>query len=109
MYEKRDRLISRLIQKSRDGELEWEEGLEPDSVQVSFTTSSVTLIKGKAWNDVTNYTFVIRNSDGDIVDRFGSQQLNAVQPGDVSTLFERAWREVMQADQTIDDILGELE
>lgn len=108
-FPKRELLVSKLVEKSRDDELSWEEGTGKDSVFVSFKTSSVTILKGRAWNNDICYTFVVRDAAGETVDRFDADDLSRVTIGQVSELYEKAWRQVKEADKTIDDILKELE
>lgn len=120
-------LISVLIGQTEAGRLDWEYSRIPRSSSLgdgfSYSTSQATVHIGTVRGDgAAPYIFMIRNSDGAVVERFvfpenrsSSSLISTRLTSDESAFLERmerlytaVRRKVLNPDAVVDSILGEL-
>lgn len=111
-YEKALKIIERLHRKTQEGELEWEEGPNNETYQVSFPDYSITIESISDLSTAEEYEIVIRNSDGRVLERFSDLDVPKIQDTSGTKIFEeifnQARRYALGTDKALDDILGAL-
>ena len=114
-FDKQRRLVERLLERTRAGELVWQESIRPDVFQAAFQNSSVQ-IKSVDDGRFTEVHVSIVDAIGRIVDDFGRDGLDRDsprQPGSWSRALEELYalarRSALRADDAIDSILAEIE
>ncbi|MCJ2091437.1 hypothetical protein MKK67_02775 [Methylobacterium sp. J-072] len=114
-YERQKRLVERLLDRTQAGELSWQEGVRPDTFQVSFPNNSVQVIpidNGK----LNEFQIAIIDHFGRVVDNVTNAQLDRFTPHPsgpwssvMKELYVAARRSAFNADAAIDNILVEIE
>ena len=102
--EKMIKIATSLLEKSRKGEIAWEETSDQDTYLASFPSYSVQLVKATDW------LFILS-----IVDSKG-RRLDSLRSGDegipdsvrLNDLFEMARHRALSVDVTLDDVLENL-
>lgn len=114
-FERHKHLVERLLEKSRAGELLWQESVRPDEFQVAFPNSGVQIRSIKNGN-FTDFHISLIDSSGRVVEGFGKDQLDRDGPHSsgswsrpLSELYALARRSALRADEVIDNILVEIE
>jgi len=101
-------ILDRLIAKSRNRELDWKEGVFPQSFQVSFPNYSLTL--GPQFRGNTkDYVVTILNSEGTAIDEFSDVDLGDGYFAQMDELYQSARRQALGVDKALDEILQELD
>ena len=109
--EKRIKLIRTLQQKSNEGQIPWEKTNSKNAFQVIFPNSSIKIIQDEE-NFSNIYFLIIFNSEGNITDNLSRNNLEEKFP-DVNVVLEEIYQTArarsLKADDTIDEILKDLE
>lgn len=122
--EKYRQLVDRLVEKTDRRELDWKEGVYPDSFQVSFPSQSVVL-SARQMNEsdaprqplealTIEYVISIVNESGSTVDEFSQFDLDRGQSDKhkywdiLETLYKSVRRQALSAEKVLDDLLSEL-
>jgi hypothetical protein len=117
-YEKQKRLVEILFRRSREGKVEWQTAIVDNAFQVAFRDNTVEIRQlGREIEDEYDYRFTLRNSEGEVAERFTDIELYADVDGEArkqgymmaSDLFEMARRKATGADKIIDSILEDLD
>lgn len=98
-------LITKLLEATQRGKLNWEKTAIPDNFSVSYG-GRWTLTVDKTFNDNTDrveYYVAIANAEGEEVLRISGRQDNAL-----PELFEQARRHALKIDQALSDLMKEL-
>lgn len=118
MSSKFEKLIKILNEKTKKGELNWEVTASPNLYQTSFSNSSVQIFtkciepEDSYEQELTDYIVQILNEDGNLIDEIKSSQYRTadfMMNMMIQELYEEARRSAMKADETIDNILKEIE
>jgi hypothetical protein len=108
------RLVERLLDRTRAGELSWEETVEDNTFQVSFSKNSVQ-IRYVDLHRGSEYQISIIDDRGQITEVFSDVQLhlednNTPRPwrAIMHEIYSSARRRALKADEVIDSILSEI-
>ncbi|SRR6266404_7848748 len=112
-YEKYQRLVQKLLERTDKNELQWKETASPETFQVSFSNYSLTLSEQTSGSGPSDFVVTIINSAGDLVDSFSDVLLDeghgATYYRSMGELHQKARRQALGVDQAIDEILDDLE
>jgi hypothetical protein len=113
---KNRRLLDLLLQRTRDGGLDWQESFN-DGFQVSFKDNSVRITHDDQNEHNPVYSLLLLNGNGDVVDRFTDEDLDNEEVGKVGgpsfhkmkELYSLSLRHARGADKVLNEILKELD
>lgn len=111
--QKHARLVELLLRRSNAGVLEWKEGIEVSTFQVSFKDKSVR-IRHNEYGGRVSYEVDLINEEAAVVDTFSDEELDREDGGSfwfsqLRDLFEVARRTALGSEKVLNDILSELE
>lgn len=114
--EKMTTLVQRLSEKTKPGEIDWEETSEPNTFQVAFPDYVVKIryeIYEDKWGDSVgeNFFVTILNDKGRVIDQVDIGGLASIlhEPNIIlKELYAGARRKALGADKALDDILSKL-
>lgn len=111
-FERQKLIVERLRERTLAGELPWQEGVRPESFQVSFPGSSVQ-ISSTGDARFNEYRLSIVDATGRVTDSFDNIQLDrdGLHPSGswaliMRDLFAAARRSALRADEALDNILA---
>lgn len=116
--EKQKKLVERLLDKTKQGKLEWRETVDTNRFRLSFSDSGLEIYsKGRQGQFEDDYIISMINAEGSVVDAFSDVDLNQseVVAPDVSwyskmmELHSLAKRRALGSDEVLDTILNELD
>ena|ERR1022692_2337564 len=107
--EKQTRLVELLVEKSRDGSLEWKDTPQDGVYQVPFATNAIQILM--SGDDVV---VSLVNDRGEVVDSFSDTDLDHGTDGNryyrvMLDLYKLARRIALGSESILDNILGELQ
>lgn len=110
------RLVRVLFDKTRAGDIDWQEGFASDTFQVSFKENTVQISPREGQNGATDYVISVLNDEGTVVDRFTDEELDTDDGGPpgrawyalLKELHNMALRHARGADKALNAILSEL-
>lgn len=113
-FDRQKRLTERLLEKTRAGELDWQESPASEAFQVSFTKYSTQISHAELGNDdlfrieiIDKYGRIAESfSDQDL--RFDGENYNTNWYSIMNEIFNGARRRVLGADEALDSILLEI-
>jgi hypothetical protein len=114
--EKQQKLVKRLLERTRMRELEWKESVDGESFLVSFKDNSVGIRKLEKKSSI-DYEIALFNDEGRVVDTFTDPELDAtsLNPDDhqwygiMKDLHEIARRTALGSEKVLDEILDEID
>jgi hypothetical protein len=117
MYEKQIELLTRLLDRTKEGMLDWKPTASDDAFQVSFKKTGLRISRDTDSNGETTYTVEMLDKNGNLVDSFTDTQLDLEKYSAVNEkfylatreAFELARRKALGADKVIDEIINELD
>jgi hypothetical protein len=112
-YPKIARIIERLLARTLRGEIKWERTAAEGVFQSSFPDYSV-VVTGRTGGPgvLDEYSFEIRNSEGEVVEKVSRIQLHWQLPEAaevLADLYDAARRRALSADEALDKVLQYLE
>jgi hypothetical protein len=103
------KILERLINKTENGELEWKEGVYPETFQVAFSNYSLTVGQRSGEDDTLDYVISIRDASGNVIDTFSDVDLGSGYFKTMGELYENARRQALGVDKALDEILNDLD
>ncbi len=100
-------LINTLLEKTRNGRLEWVSTPLSSAYNVLIPTYSIT-IRRIGSGILPNYTLAILNSVGEEIESYTANPPQGLHYSSLEEIFNRARRKAMRADETIAQIQAEL-
>lgn len=112
MNPKNKELIERLIDNTDQGKLQWEKTNRSAQFMACMSKVDILVMHDLSLNKIT-YTFAIETKEGSTIDFIkASEKESTIFVSDdfilLSNIYEKARRNALNIDKTIDDILGEL-
>jgi hypothetical protein len=116
--DKQKRLVDQLLDKSRQGRLDWQETPSDESFAVSFSGNSIAI---EPLQRRAGYLIRIINSSGTVVDQFHDETLDETEEAPnppfrsnkwfakMRDLYDLARRTALGSEEILDEILGELD
>lgn len=75
-FDKRSLIINKLLAKTRQGVVDWEESFSADGYMTTRGGISILIGKGENENDQPLYNFKLFNEYNDVVDEFSDEDLS---------------------------------
>lgn len=112
---KQQKLVDLLFDRSKEGKLNWSEGVNTNSFQVAFSEYSVVLSAQDTDHIDVDYSLLVMNTDGEIVDEITDNEMaqGTLDPKKIykkfHDLFEMARRTARGSDEALNSIIEELD
>lgn len=105
MYQKHEQIIKNLLNKTLDKSLKWVKSVETtDQYLLSLTKGTILF---DFFPDTKIYAFTILNSEGKQIDSIGVHRLSPLYEN-VEFMYDQIGRQINRTDETLDDILDEI-
>lgn len=114
-YERQKRLVEGLLDRTRSGQIAWQEGVGSGTFQVAFPNNAVQITALNGY-DGESFSISIIDGQGRIAESFTDQDLDRDGPhlsgswaDMMDELFNGARRYALRADEVLDSILSEID
>ncbi len=102
-------IISNLLRRTQKGGVTWEVGPFPGRDTYVYHTAHATLeIRSRDNDGVSPFEFIVRDDNGNILERLISDPINDEYNEMVASLYTLARRQSLNVDQTLDNLVSEL-
>jgi len=103
-------LLDRLLQRTRSGKLKWRDTADENAFRLVLSNGLIRVERNPSFSADTEEgpdTLLVLNRENKVVDRFVPGNQEATEK--LARLWEMARRSARNADQVLDDLLGEIE
>lgn len=102
------KIIIRVLEKTNRKELDWQNEPDNRAFVCTFPRSSIVLSRD-IYLDIQFYIFSILNESGDVVGTLNTRDCNPALAEAITTLYKLAERHALSIDETLEDILSNLD